>query len=145
MDDEKRIAIRKLFPKGTIWKVTLRDNPDAGCSLDDDDAEDNFGISCRIDRDTMHISLEGSLNSLTAPELIEKFESFQKRYSFRKLAFDMEKLRYISSAGQRILKMIQKTMNGSAVILKNCNDTVLNILNQSDNDGIFQVLSRNHD
>ena len=55
------------------------------------------------------ISLEGRLDTMTAPELEEALNAALTDVT--ELTFDLEKLEYISSAGLRVLLSAQKTMN----------------------------------
>ena len=62
------------------------------------------------------ISLEGRLDTTTAPQLDEELKTALS--GVEKLEFDFSKLEYISSAGLRTLLSAQKVMNkqGSMVI-----------------------------
>ncbi len=62
------------------------------------------------------IALEGRLDTTTAPSLDDELKTALNGVT--KLAFDFEKLEYISSAGLRVLLSAQKVMNkqGSMVI-----------------------------
>lgn len=55
------------------------------------------------------ISLEGRLDTMTAPELEEALKTSLD--GVEDLTFDFEKLDYISSAGLRVLLSAQKTMH----------------------------------
>lgn len=58
---------------------------------------------------TLSVSLIGRLDTTTAPTL--EAELKQSLDGIETLAFDFEKLDYISSAGLRVLLSAQKTMN----------------------------------
>lgn len=60
-----------------------------------------------LNENTMNIALEGRLDTTTAPQL----EAELNLDGISELAFDFEKLDYISSAGLRVLLAAQKTMN----------------------------------
>ncbi len=55
------------------------------------------------------ISLEGRLDTLTAPQLEEELRSALD--GVEDLTFDIDQLAYISSAGLRVLLSAQKVMN----------------------------------
>ena len=55
------------------------------------------------------LSLEGRLDTLTAPELEKELKDSLE--GVKTLVFDLEKLEYVSSAGLRVLLSAQKTMN----------------------------------
>ena len=58
---------------------------------------------------TLTISVEGRLDTVTAPELEQQVKSIPG--DVQKLIFDFLKLEYISSAGLRVLLTAQKLMN----------------------------------
>jgi anti-sigma B factor antagonist len=58
---------------------------------------------------TLTISLEGRLDTLTAPQLEEELRSALD--GVEDLTFDIDQLAYISSAGLRVLLSAQKVMN----------------------------------
>ncbi len=76
--------------------------------------------------DELLVSLEGRLDTTTAPHLEEEI-----RFSLnnvKKLIFDFAKLEYISSAGLRVLLAMQKIMNKQgSMIIKNVNETVMDV------------------
>ena len=76
---------------------------------------------------TLVISLEGRLDSLTASDLKEELKSSLDGVAT--LIFDLEELEYISSAGLRVLLMAQKTMDQLSGEMKVChvNETVAEI------------------
>lgn len=70
----------------------------------------------------MVVSLDGRLDTNTAPALEEKLGT--QLESVDSLILDLEKLRYISSAGLRILLSTQKKMNAKKgkMVLKHVNE-----------------------
>ena len=72
----------------------------------------------------MTVSLDGRLDTLTAPEL----ESFLARNydGVSSLTFNCEKLSYVSSAGLRILLSAHKCMKG-AMKLTSVNELVMEV------------------
>lgn len=82
-------------------------------------------IKTAKNNDTLTISVEGKIDSATAPE----FESTVKKEISKcsDLVFDFKKLDYISSAGLRILLGAQKLMGGHAMKVVNVNDSVYEI------------------
>lgn len=73
------------------------------------------------------ISLEGRLDSTTAPDLDLEIES--SVVSAEKLTFDFSKLEYISSAGLRTLLKAHTAMcDKGGMNLKNVNETVMEVL-----------------
>lgn len=67
-----------------------------------------LNITKAIENDNAVFSLEGRLDTITAPQLEEAIKSAVSDLS--RLTLDFEKLEYISSAGLRVLLMAQKRM-----------------------------------
>ncbi len=83
------------------------------------------------------LSVEGRLDTQTAPE----FEpiALQKVSETTKLALNVEKLQYISSAGLRILLQLMKKSKakGGSVVLIALNDMVKDVIEESGIDSFF--------
>ena len=66
------------------------------------------------------ISLEGRLDTITAPELEKELNASLN--GVQALSFDFDKLEYISSAGLRVLLAAQKCMNKQGtMVVRNVN------------------------
>ena len=75
---------------------------------------------------TLDISLEGRLDTTTAPELEKELKNSMD--DVEKLTMDLNNLEYISSAGLRVLLMAHKTMvKKEGMIVKNVNEIVKEI------------------
>ena len=71
-------------------------------------------------------SLEGRLDTVTAPELEQAFQ--QTLEGVTMLTLDLNQLEYISSAGLRVLLSAQKVMNRQGEMrLRNVNETIMEI------------------
>lgn len=85
-----------------------------------------LNIGKNQDGDSLAISLEGRLDTTTAPELEEVVKTNLEGIST--LTVDMEKLEYISSAGLRVLLSAQKVMNKQgSMTIKNASEDVKEI------------------
>ena len=72
------------------------------------------------------VSLEGRLDTVTAPELDAALKAALPGVA--DLIFDFAKLEYVSSAGLRVLLSAQKTMNAQGKMkIKNVNETITEI------------------
>ena len=79
-------------------------------------------IDKNLEGNNLTITLEGRLDTNTAPDLEKEVESLD---GIENLTFDFEKLEYISSAGLRIILALQKIMNNQgSMTIKNVNDEV---------------------
>ena len=76
--------------------------------------------------DELVITLEGRLDTTTAPELDEVLKEELPEIS--RLSFDFSKLEYISSAGVRVLLTAQKIMNKQgSMVVRNVSEEVYEV------------------
>ena len=72
---------------------------------------------------TLHLALEGRLDTTTAPQLEGELKSAMN--GITELTMDFEKLEYLSSAGLRVLLAAQKTMNKQGkMMIRHVNETI---------------------
>lgn len=72
---------------------------------------------------TLHVALEGRLDTTTAPELEAELKASLD--GITELDLDFEKLEYLSSAGLRVLLAAQKTMNKQgSMVIHHVNETI---------------------
>lgn len=85
-----------------------------------------MNISKSINGKSVTLSLEGRLDTSTAPQLDTEIKSFIS--NINKLVLDFEKLDYLSSAGLRVILSTQKIMNKQGtMIVKNVNDVIMEV------------------
>ena len=77
----------------------------------------------------MDIALRGRLDSLTAPALLEKFESVKEGVTA--CTVDAKELEYVSSAGLRVLLLMYKALNGN-MKLEQVNGEVKEVLEMTE-------------
>jgi anti-sigma B factor antagonist len=83
-------------------------------------------IEKTIEGNQLTIKLEGRLDTNTAPELDEELKEVLP--GVEDLVFDFGGLKYISSAGLRLILTTQKTMNQQgSLVIRNVNDMVMEI------------------
>lgn len=69
------------------------------------------------------VSIEGSIDTSTSPELMEFLQ--KEMHDLKELELDFEKVEYISSAGLRVLLFAQKTMSSQGkMVVSHVNDDV---------------------
>ena len=79
-------------------------------------------IDKNLKGNTLTITLEGRLDTNTAPELEKEVEVLD---GVKKLIFDFKNLEYISSAGLRIILVLHKKMNNQgSITIKNVKENV---------------------
>ena len=84
------------------------------------------------------VSLEGRLDTTTAPELEAALGSLD---GVTKLVFDMAKLEYVSSAGLRVLLAAQKKMekSGGDMAVVNVNEEIQEIFEVTGFDEVLNI------
>ena len=72
---------------------------------------------------TQTVSVEGEINTITAPQLTKEVGDLS---GIRYLVFDLDKVRYVSSAGLRLFLNCQRIMESSNgdMLIKNCDELV---------------------
>ena len=83
-------------------------------------------IEKKLNNGELTVSLEGRLDTLTAPSLEEELKA--NLDGVQNLVLDFQALEYISSAGLRVLLMAQKTMNKQgSMVIRNVNETIAEV------------------
>lgn len=82
-------------------------------------------IDKKIENDTLYVTVEGRLNTMTANEFEQALEPLD---DVNNLIIDMKNLEYVSSAGLRIFLKAQKTISKKgSMVLKNVCDSVMEV------------------
>ena len=127
-------AIRESLKQSAFWKITLADSAKR---LDASDATSkDFSVSAELNNGTLELSLSGRLDTISAPNLLAFYD--KHKGDIRDVSVDCEKLDYISSAGLRILLIMQKGSAGG-VTLTGINDLVREILEQTGFDSLLAI------
>ena len=72
---------------------------------------------------TLRVTLEGRLDTTTAPQLEAELKASMD--GITELDLDFEKLEYLSSAGLRVLLAAQKVMNKQgSMVIRHVNETI---------------------
>ncbi len=91
-----------------------------------------------VNNDELTLSIEGRLDTLTAPELEKTIDN--DLGGIEKLVLDLEKLDYISSAGLRVLLHAEKIMQRlGGMRVKNVSETVMEIFAVTGFDEILTI------
>ena len=98
-----------------------------------------LNINRTVENQTAIISLEGRLDTVTAPELEKELQALLP--GLTELKLDFVKLDYISSAGLRVLLSAQKVMNKQGeMTLTNVSEAVMEIFEVTGFTDILTVL-----
>ncbi|MCR5768340.1 MAG: STAS domain-containing protein [Lachnospiraceae bacterium] len=85
-----------------------------------------LNITKNLDSTGLYFSLEGRLDTITAPQLESEVKASVD--GIDKITFDCAKLEYISSAGLRVLLFTQKIMNEKgSMVVRNVSEEIMEI------------------
>ena len=126
--DPKIVAqIKEGFKKVCIWKITVDESDNVNIP---DVSTESFNADASIDGDSLNLILSGNLDTLSAPKLLANYEKIREDNNLNSVFIDCSKLEYVSSAGLRVLLIIQNDCEGG-VIMKSCNETVIGVLSDT--------------
>lgn len=69
-----------------------------------------------LENDTLTFYLEGELNSFTSEAVEREIEAVTSANSFSRIVFDLKDLRYISSAGLRIIVRVKQRCDDTSLV-----------------------------
>ena len=124
-------AVLKAVEDIAFWKVVS-----TGTAGDRTETGHSFAIYDELAGDVLELRVTGRLDSLTAPQLLEVYEKREAAGGIRKVRVDCHALDYISSAGLRVLLIMQKQ---HGVKLLAVNSTVGEILEATGFDSILET------
>ena len=93
------------------------------------ESEIPFSQVLSVKDNVLSISISGRLDSITAPELLQKYEECRAKNIFTEIHIDAANLSYISYAGLRVFKIMQESCN--LFKINNMNDEVKKIFEES--------------
>ena len=127
-DPKIAAQIKEGFKRVCIWKITV----DESIDVDICDAEtESFNADASIDGNRLNLILSGNLDTLSAPKLLANYEKIKEDNAIVSVFIDCSKLEYVSSAGLRVLLIIQNDCD-DGVIMKSCNKMVTENLSNHD-------------
>ena len=124
-------AVLKATEDIAFWKVVS-----AGAAGDRTETGHSFAVYDELAGDALELRVTGRLDSLTAPQLLEVYEKREAAGGIRRVQVDCHALDYISSAGLRVLLIMQKQ---HGVKLAGVNSLVMEILETTGFDSILEV------
>ncbi len=96
-------------------------------------------ISETLKENVCRLSLDGRLDTTTAPELDNKLSEVIGK-DIKELTLDFKGLEYISSAGLRVLLRGQKMMNGKGtMVITNVKDELMEIFEMTGFNDILNI------
>jgi anti-anti-sigma factor len=125
LTSDQREAVLKAVEDIAFWKIVS-----VGPARDIDMTAHHFTIHNELTDGALDLRLTGRLDSLTAPQLLEAYETQSASGSIRKVQVDCNALDYISSAGLRVLLIMKKGCK-EGVSLTGVNELCADILMQT--------------
>ena len=135
MEADKAAAYLAAMKKCAFWKITVSES---GSRMDTSDVRSkDFDVSADLRDGTMFLNLKGRLDTITAPNLLAFYEKNKEK--IRGVQVNCHELDYISSAGLRVLLIMQKGCE-NGVTISEINDVINEILEQTGFDQILTVV-----
>ena len=132
---EAQVAAFKAAMRGCHYWVITPDEDWKGRG--EAPANGAFSMECRVEDGVFRASLRGRVDTITAPELLKAWEAERAAAPVAAVEIDCSRLPYISSAGLRVLLIMQKS--GAPVRLTGVGDAVWEILETTGFADIFAV------
>ena len=120
-DPKVAAHIKEGFKNVCIWKISIDESVETGIS---DAKAESFNADVSIDGDRLNLVLSGNLDTLSAPKLLANFEKIKENNTIDSVFIDCSKLEFVSSAGLRVLLIMQNDCDGG-IIMESCNETVI--------------------
>lgn len=128
---EADAEVRKVFRDMYIWELTVKEQ-----TKERRDEEKPFSVKTAVSGNTLHVSVTGRMDTLTAPELLEKFNEVKD--PVEAIEVDVSDMAYVSSAGLRVLLMMYKSLKDkSGFRMTGINEVVREILETTGFDQFF--------
>jgi len=125
---EQTAKLKALIKQVHIWKLTSDPDVPIDDSKQNAYEEGEFSSTFRNLSGRLQIRLCGRVDSITAPAFLKAWEEESRADKVDSVAIDCGDLKYISSAGLRVLLIIKKSLPGKELILLNVNEPVKEIL-----------------
>lgn len=136
---EQTEKVLEAFRQVNIWKFTADPDLRIEDSADVRElsvTEGNFTINAENRKGRLTIRLRGRLDSLTAPVLLKVWEDEKASGTITSVTADCEELEYISSAGLRVLLIIEKTL---PMVVTNVSKEINEIFKTTGFDSVFDI------
>ena len=138
---EQIAKLKALIRQVHIWKITSDPNVSIDASKQNSYEEGDFSSTFRNASGRLQIKLCGRFDSITAPVFLKAWEEEVKTGKVDSVVTDCADLKYISSAGLRVLLIIKKSLPGNEFILYNVNEPIMEILDTTGFSDLFTVVA----
>ena len=115
----------ELFGAVNFWVMTVKPKIHEDFKAD----VNKFKADVKMTGDTLNIALSGRLDTITSTELLSQYKEASAKGNISAISIDMKNLKYISSAGLRVLLIMRKAVDGGDKFrLINMNEIVRDIM-----------------
>lgn len=97
-------AVRDVFRKMMFWELTVAES----AAKKPVDGSLPFRVESSLEDGTFEASVQGRMDTITAPELLRQFQSAGG--GIQAIRVDVSRMAYVSSAGLRVLMMMYKSL-----------------------------------
>ena len=112
--------MKKVLENMDFWIMTLKE-------------EKKIKIDLKREENVINIKLEGRLDTITSPKLIEAFYEEEKKGKIEKVFIDFTNVEFVSSGGIRTITIIDKSLgNGNKLELINVKENIKKIILSND-------------
>ena len=105
---EADAAVREVFKNMMFWELTVAQDAEAKPI----DANLPFEVESAVKDGVFEVSIQGRLDTITAPDLLKRFQDAQDSgIGIKAIHVDVSRMPYVSSAGLRVLLMMVKSLD----------------------------------
>jgi len=102
--------LRQAYSTMEMLTMTLADGGDQADKDSLDELKElPFKVESHIDGGVLNVKIQGRMDTITAPELLEEFKKAEGKVDAIKI--DVSDMPYVSSAGLRVLLIMYKSLN----------------------------------
>jgi anti-anti-sigma factor len=138
LTDEKRTAFLNAARKLVAWRAVSDESESVSAERSVNAA--GSGSTLTMEDDVLSVKLNGRIDSISAPDLLETYEKTAGSASFREVRVDAANLEYISSAGLRVLLLMIKASQEKKMSIEHANETVREILATTGFENMMQYI-----
>lgn len=110
IDPQLMQELRQAYSTMEMLTMTLADGGDQADKDSLDELKElPFKVESHIDGGVLNVKIQGRMDTITAPELLEKFKKAEGNVDAIKI--DVSDMPYVSSAGLRVLLIMYKSLN----------------------------------
>ena len=137
MPEAWKSNMKRLLKDATLWRMTVDPNYEKKPVIQGAKEVDNLNITYSKYDDTLLCIVNGRVDTISAPALLEVFENNYDGIS--NVRIDAKTMEYISSAGLRVLLMAVKKLGNGSVTVINASEPVKEIFETTGFDQMIAV------